>query len=221
MYPFTPKPFSFPKLKGISQKTMDEHIKLYNGYIDNANHIYNIVEKHDDILVAQNLVKALSFEYDGIRNHELFFHQLISPKSIDNRSLFAKAIDEEYGSFQAFLDHLTLISMSRGIGWTMVYYDPHSSHVFTTWVSEQQNGVLQNAHPLLALDMWEHAYINDFSATGRKEYIKSLITNIDWSVPEERYFKIANKAQVNISATDNKSDMLHAVMVALVSKVRK
>src|SRR4051812_42226478 len=82
MQPFTAQTFTIPTLKGISAKTIEEHLKLYQGYVKNANLIY---EKCGDYYkdgaekngyAINELLRRLSFEYNGIRNHEVYFGSL-------------------------------------------------------------------------------------------------------------------------------------------------
>src|ERR1700733_379877 len=80
MHTYEPKTFSFPELDGISKKTMDEHIGLYQGYVKNFNAISSkiaeLVKDHEqNALPIAELIRRRSFEFDGMRLHEYYFSQ--------------------------------------------------------------------------------------------------------------------------------------------------
>jgi Fe-Mn family superoxide dismutase len=76
MPPFTPKTFSLPTVEGISAKTFETHLKLYEGYVKHANLILEKIkdyseEKEANAYAIAELQRRFSFEFDGMRNHEL------------------------------------------------------------------------------------------------------------------------------------------------------
>ncbi|MFZ2763946.1 MAG: hypothetical protein WAX80_02840, partial [Minisyncoccia bacterium] len=82
MKTFEEKKFNIPKLKGISEKTIEEHLKLYAGYVKNAN----------DLLGEKEYNRRFPFEFNGMRNHEIYFsHFEGGPKPLSNDSEFVKA----------------------------------------------------------------------------------------------------------------------------------
>src|SRR4051812_20796170 len=81
MTPFVAKKFNIPELKGMSAKSIEEHLKLYAGYVKNANNILEWVEKYsaskeDMSYGLGELHRRFSFEYSGMRNHEVYFSSL-------------------------------------------------------------------------------------------------------------------------------------------------
>ncbi len=76
MQTFTQKTFNLGVLKGISAKNIEEHLKLYAGYVKNANGIMEKMAELDsekDAYIVGEMFRRFSFEYNGIRNHELYF----------------------------------------------------------------------------------------------------------------------------------------------------
>ena len=67
----------------------------------------------------------------------------------------------------------------RGIGWTVLYYDPVAKNLFNVWVNEHDVGHLAGGIPLLALDVFEHAYMLDYGLK-RADYIEAFFKVIDW-----------------------------------------
>jgi len=82
MKQFTPKTFNIPALKGISAKTIEEHLKLYQGYVKNLNAIYEKMDAYaaagaeDNAYALNEFMRRISFEYNGMRNHEVYFASL-------------------------------------------------------------------------------------------------------------------------------------------------
>ena len=79
--------------------------------------------------------------------------------------------------------------MTRGIGWAVLWCDKKDKRLLTSWVDEQHLGQLNGCEMLLALDMWEHAYIYDFPSSEKKKYIETFFENLNWKVVEENFKK--------------------------------
>jgi len=191
MKQFTPKTFNLPVLKGISAKNIEEHLKLYAGYVKNTNlvlekvaELKKDVEKNAYLLGEVN--RRFGFEYNGMRNHEIYFSSLEgSSTSLTAGGLLEKNIIENWGSFEAWLGEFKVIALTRGIGWAMLYYDRRENRLLNTWVDEQHLGQLQNCTLVLALDMWEHSYVADYQPSGKKAYVEDFFVNLNWAKVEE------------------------------------
>ena len=190
MKTFTPKKFNIPTLKGISSKTIDEHMKLYAGYVKNTNSVLEGIEtmKKDSEKNAYALgeyMRRFSFEYNGMRNHEIYFSSLEGgPAILGASSPLKKAIEEEWISYEGFLVAFKALALTRGIGWAMLWYDRAENRLLMSWMDEQHLGQLSGCTPVLALDMWEHSYVADYQPSGKKQYIEDFFTNLNWKVIE-------------------------------------
>ena len=195
MNKFETKIFDLPTLKGLSVKSAEEHLKLYAGYVKNANLILEHIEEltKDSEKYAYELgelQRRFSFEFDGVRNHEYYFASLEgSPTGLEENSELQKEIDKTWGSFDAFLNRFKAIALTRGIGWAMLYYDRETGQLLTQWVDEQHLGQLATCQIILALDMWEHSYVSDYQPSGKKNYVEDFFQNLNWSVIEENFKK--------------------------------
>ncbi len=67
----------------------------------------------------------------------------------------------------------------------MLYYDKETNSLLTQWVEEQHLGQLVGLSPILAIDMWEHAYVYDYPTSEKKKYIEAFFENLNWSVVTE------------------------------------
>lgn len=205
MQKFEEKKFNFPKFKGVSEKTTDEHLKLYAGYVKNANlileHIDELTKDSDSSIgstgsgqanayVLGELQRRFSFEFGGMRNHEYYFASLEGgPKDLEEGSAFKKTIIKEFDDFDKWLTRFKAIALTRGIGWAMLYWDRKDERLLNAWVDEQHMGQLQDCAPILALDMWEHAFVADYQPSGKKQYIEDFFANLNWEVIEKNFIK--------------------------------
>src|SRR3989344_3435612 len=121
--------FAIPELKGISRKNIDEHLKLYAGYVKHTNLILEkVIELKKDAeknaYALGEINRRFGFEYNGMRNHEVYFASLEDgPKSLQKNSKFFEMIGQQWGSFDTWLAEFKAIALTRGIGWAMLYYD--------------------------------------------------------------------------------------------------
>lgn len=197
MKKFEEHKFTIPALKGISKKTIEEHLKLYAGYVNQTNLVLSKIEElsadaEKNMGLLSGLQKRLGFEYNGMRNHEIYFASLSSgshPLSGDSK--LKKQITKDFGSFDTWLPYFKAIATTRGIGWAMLYYDRKDGRLLNAWIDEQHFGQLQDCALILALDMWEHSFVADYQPSGKKQYIEDFFTNLNWSVIEKN-FKLAN-----------------------------
>ena len=197
MKKFEEQKFTIPTLSGISSKNIEEHLKLYAGYVKHANLIFDKIEElaldsEKNAYALAEIHRRFSFEYNGIRNHEIYFSSLQQgQKVLDASSPFAKQITAQWGSFEAFLARFKAIAMTRGIGWAMLYYDKKTEQLLTAWTDEQHLGQLMGASPILCLDMWEHSYVADYQPSGKKQYVEDYFKNLNWSSIEENFLKVS------------------------------
>jgi len=190
---FTEKIFTIPTLKGISAKTIEEHLKLYSGYVKNANLVLSKIEEYvkeaeTNAYALGELHRRFSFEFNGMKNHEYYFSHLEGESLPLSEGGLKNEIERTWGSFNAWLARFKIMAAAtRGIGWAMLSYDKQTKRLITHWVDEQHLGHLVTTQPILALDMWEHSYVADYSPSGKKQYIEDFFANLNWSSCEKNY----------------------------------
>lgn len=190
MNKFTEKQFSIPGLRGISKETVDEHLKLYSGYVKNANLILEKIEElakdsEKNAYVLGELQRRFGFEFGGMRNHEYYFsHFEGGPQPLPEKSVLRDAIIREWGSFDAWLSRFKAIALTRGVGWAILSYDKSSGRLVNAWIDEQHLGHLVSTSPIIALDMWEHSFVADYRPSGKKQYVEDFFTNLNWMSAE-------------------------------------
>lgn len=181
-----PRPFAH-----ITEKTHEEHKKLYAGYVKNANTVLEKIAAYigDETKAYElgELYRHFAFEFNGMRNHECYFALLEGAATTPAEGALAQAITTTWGSLDAWKTAFITLATTRGIGWAMLSYDSEGKSLIMHWVDEQHLGQLQGTTPIIALDMWEHSYVADYQASGKKSYATDFLAAIDWSVAEARF----------------------------------
>lgn len=189
MNKFTETKFTIPALKGISAKTVEEHLKLYAGYVNNLNTIHEIVENQSNPEYARReAYRRQGFEFGGMRNHEYYFKSFEGgAKAISPESALYKKITEGGSTFERRIEIFKNLATTRGIGWAMLGYDKQTDRLIQYWVDEQHIGQLPTVSIVLALDMWEHSFVADYQPSGKKNYVEDFFANINWEVIETNF----------------------------------
>ena len=173
------------ELDGISRETIEAHYKLYQGYVSKRNEILGKLADVDLTTANQTYseVRALkvdlTFAIGGIKNHELYFEHL-GGHGGDPSGLFGDLVKRDFGSVAAWKADLKATGLG-GCGWAWTAYDWDESRLFNYIGDAQNTFPVWNATPLVALDVYEHAYFLDF-ATDRGAYIDAFLNNLDYDV---------------------------------------
>ncbi len=195
MEKFTEKKFNIGPLKGISSKNIEEHLKLYAGYVKSINTIFEkigelMADPEKNVYMIGELHRRIGFEFNGMRNHEYYFRSLEGgPKPLPTDSQFKKAIEKAAPSLDAAMMGFKTLAMTRGPGWAMLYWDKESKQLIPAWIDEQHMGQLNGLSYVLGIDMWEHAYVYDYATSEKKKYIEAFFDNLNWEVIEENFRK--------------------------------
>ena len=176
---------SIRELSGISERTMKEHYEIYKGYVGKVNEIQkklNTVDRASANQVFSDLRSLrvdYSFAVGGVKNHEIYFAHLGGKGGKPGGKLLAQ-IERDYPSYDAWLADFKASGLAAR-GWVWLAYD-HDWNTLTTAVGDAQNSYpYWNATPILALDVYEHAYFLDYGR-ARGKYIDAFFENLDWNV---------------------------------------
>lgn len=195
---YTPRTFNLPELKGLSKKQIDVHLALYEGYVKHVNLILDTIKRlreedaEANAFVINELRRRLGFEFDGMRMHEYYFEQFEGDTQyIDEGCPLAQAASEKYGNWASFMTHLKEVAGTRGIGWVITYYDPRANMLHTAFVNDHELGQLSGLPIILAIDLWEHAFMVDYVPAEKKQYIEAFLDNVNWKLVNERFANAA------------------------------
>lgn len=181
--------FNIPSLDGLSEKQVDEHLKLYSGYVKNINMMEEQLEElrkdpeRNNILISE-IKRRYPFEWNGMRLHEYYFEALGwsggTPGAVKTK------IEKQYGSIEKWEESFKKMGLMRGIGWVVETYDKRSDQLTHIWASDHELGHLAGSTVLIAMDMWEHAYLIDYLPGEKKIYIEAYLKNLNWEVVLKR-----------------------------------
>jgi superoxide dismutase, Fe-Mn family len=172
------------QLDGISRETIEAHYRLYEGYVSKRNEILTKLSGVD--LASANQVYSelralkadLTFAVGGIKNHEIYFEHLGGDGG-DPDGAFARLVQRDFGSVDAWREDLRATGMAAR-GWAWTAYDWDEGRLFNYLGDAQNTFPVWNATPLVALDVYEHAYFLDYR-TDRASYIEAFFNNLDWA----------------------------------------
>ena len=193
------KQFKLSGLNGISDKTLEMHFKLYEGYVTQSNLLTEKISEfiqdgnidQEEMPAYSELTRRLGFEYNGMVLHEYYFANMKRGGAGDpeRNSSFLKATEQSFGSYEVWKTDFVGVGKMRGVGWAICNQNPANARLSNHWISEHQIGNIAGFNPVLVMDVWEHAYLLDYKPAERPKYIEAFFSNIDWSSVEERLKK--------------------------------
>jgi|SRR3989344_2128184 len=178
-------------LDGFSDKALEAHFTLYEGYVTNTNKLSDeltsmLKGSRETTLQFAELKRRFGWEFDGMRLHELYFSNLTKDgRGLTDGSKLYKQIEKDFGSLESWEKDFRATASMRGIGWVVMFYDQVSDKLFNVWINEHNAGHLVGATPILVCDVFEHAFIMDYG-TKRARYIDAFFKAIDWQIAENR-----------------------------------
>ncbi|MBL0705362.1 superoxide dismutase [Sinomonas sp. JC656] len=185
-------PYDYAALEPhISARIMElHHDKHHAAYVTGANTALEKMAEaraNGDGAAAAKLSKDFQFNLGGHVNHSIFWNNL-SPEGGDKpEGELASAIDEFFGSFDAFRAQFTAVATTiQGSGWAILAYEPIGGSLVIEQMYDQQNGVPVATTPVLQLDMWEHAFYLDYQNV-KADYVKAFWNIVNWADVAKRF----------------------------------
>lgn len=175
----------------ISGRIMElHHDKHHLAYVNGANTAIDaLAEARDknDLSMVNKFQKDLAFNLAGHVNHTVFWKNL-SPDGGDKPvGELAAAIDEFFGSFDAFKAHFTASALGiQGSGWSILVWDILGQKLLIEQLYDHQGNLAVGSVPLLMLDMWEHAFYLDY-VNVKADYVKAFWNIVSWADVQARF----------------------------------
>jgi superoxide dismutase, Fe-Mn family len=175
----------------ISAEIMElHHGKHHRAYVEKAN---ETVEKIDEargkleFSGIASLERALAFNLSGHVLHSIFWKNL-TPRGGDAPSgAFGRAIQRDFGSFDAFKAQLTAVAGAlMGSGWAALVWEPIGQRLLTCQIYDHQSNVSQGGTPLMVIDGWEHAYYLQYKHQ-KGEFFKAVWSLWNWDDISSRF----------------------------------
>lgn len=183
--------FDPAKLNGLSEKLIRSHWdNNYQGSVKALNMIERrlaaaMADKDFPPVVYGGLKREELHRTGSVILHELYFEQLGG--NGQPTAAIRDALAASYGSFGAWEAEFlrTALALAGGSGWCILSWNHHSKSLHNYWAWDHTNGPATGT-PLIALDMYEHAFHMDYGTAAAK-YVDAFMLNLDWTVIEARF----------------------------------
>lgn len=194
-------------VSGLSDKQLTQHFKLYDNYVKKTN---TLNEKLSNLSQAaldgantssselRDLLVARSFTLNGAVLHELYFGNLGS-KGTGPSASFDALIKRDFGSFEAFTAQLKATGKAAR-GWALLALDLRDGHLKLFGMDEHHAQVPVLTYPILAMDVYEHAYMIDYGIQ-RADYLDTFVKNINWEAVHKRLIFAVHHLQTGPNVT--------------------
>lgn len=197
---YTAKTFadSLMSMKGISKKTIEEHLKLYQGYVTKYNEIMeklamltddDYAKANQTYSLVRELKVELTFAYGGVVNHELYFGHL-GGSGGEPKGDVMKYIKKYFGSFETYKKDVKATGVAAR-GWVWTAWNWKDNYLFNYLGDAQNTFPVWHSTPVLALDTYEHAYFIDYGV-NRASYIDAFFENVDWDQVGKNFEVVAS-----------------------------
>jgi Fe-Mn family superoxide dismutase len=196
---FEPKPLSLdPKsIKGISEKVLVSHYE--NNYLGAVKRLTAISGQLADL----DFAKAPVFVINGLKREELIAANSMILHEVYFDSLggggapsgaLAQAIARDFGSIDRWRTEFSAMGKAEGggSGWVLLSYSPRDKRLVNQWAADHTT-TLAGGRPVLALDMYEHAYHMDYGAAAAR-YVDVFMEAIRWDNAVKLYERYSSQA---------------------------
>ncbi|MDP3881013.1 MAG: Fe-Mn family superoxide dismutase [bacterium] len=172
----------------MSAEMLKTHTELYDGYVAKTNEIQKKVDEADKSKANQSfsefgeLKRQETFSVNGMKLHEIYFNHLKKGGSELSGPL-KEMIEKDYGSVEAWKEEMVATGIASR-GWAILAFDWQDMRLHIYGQDAHNVGAVWGASPLIALDVYEHAYFLDYGK-GRGEYIDAFFANMDYDAVNE------------------------------------
>lgn len=167
---------------GLSPEMVDNHLGLYAKYVEKVN-LAEAEMRNGQI--TEDGMKNLAFSLNGMALHDIYFSNMSTEKSKASKAL-NKAVEESYGGFDNYYLNLTSLA-TRVKGWSITALNLLNGKLINYGTEDHSANFPNFVMPILALDVYDHAYAIDFGAEGKDKYIDIFTGIINWDLVSRRY----------------------------------
>lgn len=174
----------------VSLAAFEQHIKLYNGYIEKFNETSSRLAA-DDLRAKANptyseyrgLKQGQGFSAAGVLLHEIYFGGM-SARPSRPCTVTMSLLDSAFGNYKAWMEDFKACAAAAR-GWCVLAYEPRSEGLTHLLLDSHNDGMVAGTYPLIALDMYEHSYFRDYGI-DRASYVNNFINSIHWIAVSRR-----------------------------------
>ena len=177
-------------ITAVSKHQLDVHVQIYKGYIPKINEIHETLANDPQWPKSNSIYSHFrglkleeSFALDAIILHELYFTNMGGHERGPLTETMS-VLESCFGGFGAFKEDF-IATATAARGWCVLGYEQRSGQYMNMLQDTHNQGVFTASHPVLVLDVYEHAYFIDYP-NKKADYIKAFMDNINWAEVEKR-----------------------------------
>jgi Fe-Mn family superoxide dismutase len=178
----------------ISEQVMEWHHDTHHqGYVNGVNQAEEDLEEQrrkDDYSSTGSILNSFTHNFCGNVLHEIFWKNMSPNGGGKPEGELLEKIKEDFGSYENWKKEFKAAASSAS-GWALLVYIPREDELHNVAVDGHDEGAVWGAHPVLAVDVWEHSYYHDYGPK-RGEFIDNFFQLIDWTDVHERYRDISS-----------------------------
>jgi Fe-Mn family superoxide dismutase len=187
-----PLPYDYDALEPhISEQVLEWHHDTHHqGYVDGLNSAEETLAEgrsSGDHSSSGGALSNVTHNGCGHYLHTMFWENMSPDGGGEPSGELADRIEEDFGSYEGWKGEFEAAA-SAASGWALLVYDPVADQLRNVAVDKHDDGALWGAHPVLALDVWEHSYYYDYGP-DRGSFIDAFFEVVDWDVAAENYQK--------------------------------
>lgn len=179
----------------LSGENVDNHVKLYQDYLDKFNKTsakLDTVDKsaaHTNHSDYRSIKLDETFNMNGSYLHELYFANMADNNSqINMDTLSYMRLNRDFGTFDNWQKDFIACGLSSRCGWAITYLNTFTQSYMNTFVDLHSENVPVGMYPVIVVDMWQHAYYKDYLKDSRT-YLVAMMKQLNWNVIEKRFQK--------------------------------
>lgn len=185
-----PLPYDYDALEPhISEQVLTWHHDTHHqGYVNGlASAEETLAENRESGDFSSTAAAQQSVTHNGCGHylHTLFWENMDPNGGGEPEGELLDRIEEDFGSYEGWKGDFEAAASAAG-GWALLLYDPVAKQLRNVPVDKHDQGALWGAHPILALDVWEHSYYYQFGP-DRGGFIDAFFEVVDWDESSERY----------------------------------
>ncbi len=183
-------PYAYDALEPhLSEQVLTWHHDTHHqGYVDGWNAAEESLaanRESGDVDGSPGALRSVTHNGSGHVLHDLFWQNMSPDGGGEPTGSLAERIEADFGSYGAWKAEFEAAAGDAG-GWALLVYDSFSNRLRNVVVDKHDQGALWGAHPILALDVWEHSYYHDYGP-ARGDFVEAFFAVVDWDEPTRRY----------------------------------
>lgn len=186
-------PYDYDSLEpAISEQVVEWHHKTHHqGYVNGWNNAEEKLEeqrKNGDFSSTGSILKNFTHNYSGTVLHDIFWKNMSPNGGGKPEGELLDKIEEDFGSYENWKEEFKSAASAAG-GWALLVYIPKTDELHNVVVDKHDEKAVWGAHPVLALDVWEHSYYHDYGP-ARGDFVDNFFDVVNWDFVEEKFDEV-------------------------------